>query len=100
MERPMLFTSLLRSVRLWSTRTSIRWPRWHFVPKLTVLEDRTVPSTFVVSNVFDSGPGSLRDTIDNKASSGDTIGFDHNLDGKIITLSAVSCSSTRVLASS
>src|SRR5436853_124737 len=37
------------------------------------LEDRTVPSTFTVSNTNDNGPGSLRDAID-QAQSGANLG--------------------------
>jgi hypothetical protein len=32
-------------------------------PRLEVMEDRTLLSTFVVSNTGDSGPGSLRQAI-------------------------------------
>jgi hypothetical protein len=47
-------------------------------PGLEVLEDRTVPSTFLVNNVGDSGAGSLRQAIlDANAHSGaDVIAFD------------------------
>jgi hypothetical protein len=31
-----------------------------FLPRLEILEDRTLPSTFTVTNLNDSGPGSLR----------------------------------------
>src|SRR5262249_33220859 len=34
-----------------------------FVPRLEILEGRTLPSTFTVLNLADSGAGSLRDTI-------------------------------------
>src|SRR5262250_1422348 len=34
-----------------------------FVPRLDVLEDRTVPSTFTVTNLTDHDPGSLRDAV-------------------------------------
>src|SRR5437588_4484952 len=53
-----------------------------FIPRLESLEDRTVPSTLVVSNSLDKGPGSLRDTI-NHAMSGDTILFAPSLAGQI-----------------
>jgi hypothetical protein len=32
-------------------------------PSLEALEDRTVPSTFTVATLADSGPGSLRDAV-------------------------------------
>src|SRR5262249_54442866 len=35
----------------------------HFVPRLGVLEDRTLPSIFMVNNLADSGPGSLRQAV-------------------------------------
>ena len=37
--------------------------RRSFVPRLDVLEDRTVPSTFTVTNLADGGPGSLRQAV-------------------------------------
>src|SRR5262249_61896247 len=40
-----------------------RHPRQRFVPRLEALEDRTVPSTFTVGTLADSGPGSLRQAI-------------------------------------
>src|SRR5215831_8244658 len=43
--------------------STVRAPRQHFVPRLDVLEDRTLPSTFTVMNLHDSGPGSLRAAI-------------------------------------
>jgi hypothetical protein len=54
---------------------------------LEALEDRTVPSTFTVSNLADSGPGSLRQAIlDANASPGpDLIRFGHDArDGTIV----------------
>jgi hypothetical protein len=56
-------------------------------PVLELLEDRTVLSTLIVLNNFDSGAGSLRDTI-KVASSGDTILFDSSLIGQTITLTS------------
>src|SRR3954453_14052478 len=38
-------------------------PQRSFLPRLEVLEDRTVPSTFTVTNLADSGGGSLRAAI-------------------------------------
>src|SRR6266540_213772 len=38
-------------------------PQRSFLPRLEVLEDRTVPSTFTVTTLADSGPGSLRAAI-------------------------------------
>jgi hypothetical protein len=44
-----------------------RRPKQHrrlgFTPRLEALEDRTVPSTFLVENLADSGPGSLRQAV-------------------------------------
>ena len=47
-------------------------------PRLEVIEDRTLLSTFLVSNTFDSGPGSLRQAIldsNNAVGATNTIGF-------------------------
>src|SRR5262245_3293882 len=40
-----------------------RHRRLGFTPRLEALEDRTVPSTFLVENLADSGPGSLRQAV-------------------------------------
>jgi hypothetical protein len=65
-------------------------PRPHRVmPGLEALEDRTVPSTWTVSSLLDTGvagDGSLRGEI-LVAQSGDTINFDPSLAGQTITLS-------------
>src|SRR5713101_4521482 len=58
-----------------------------FVPRLEILEDRTVPSTLTVLNNLDSGAGSLRNTIKD-ANSGDTIVFAPSLAGQTITLTS------------
>jgi hypothetical protein len=55
-----------------------------FVPRLTLLEDRTLPSTFTVLNLNDSGPGSLRAGI---ASGDATIAFATGLHGTITLMS-------------
>src|SRR5260370_6996419 len=66
----MLLASLLRSRNSDSPRTQRRrrrrlerHPRQRFVPRLVVLEDRTVLSTFTVQNLLDAGPGSLRQAV-------------------------------------
>src|SRR5713101_7862258 len=58
-----------------------------FVPRLELLEDRTVLSTLTVTNPADSGDGSLRAMLA-LASSGDTIIFDPSLAGQTITLTS------------
>jgi hypothetical protein len=57
------------------------------LPRVETLEDRTVPSTLVVRNNHDSGPGSLRDTL-GAAANGDSIVFADSLDGKTIKLTS------------
>jgi hypothetical protein len=52
---------------------------------LLALEDRTLPSVLTVTDLTDSGAGSLRGTIA-QAQSGDTIVFDNSLSGGTITL--------------
>src|SRR5262245_43077075 len=61
-----------------------RVPR-RFGPRLTVLEDRTVPSTFTVKNLDDSGPDSLRAAVAAADASpgADTIRFLGGLHGTI-----------------
>src|SRR5260370_23516299 len=58
-----------------------------FVPRLELLEDRTVLSTLTVTNPADSGAGSLRDAIA-AAQSGDQIVFDTSIKGQTITLTS------------
>jgi hypothetical protein len=71
-----------------------RWGHRHrpsrrssFVPRLLVLEDRTLPSTFTVMNNLDSSDGSLRAAIA-AAQGGDQIVFDPSLRGQTITLTS------------
>jgi len=86
----MWFSSLRR------TRTStcsVRSQAQHqpvarrFRPRLEALEDRWMPSTLTVTNILDSGPGSLRAEIA-AANSGDTINFASSLDGQTVTLTS------------
>src|SRR5262245_12819801 len=65
-EIPMWLRSLLRSPKARSSVASVRRsPRRPAACRLGIetLEDRTVPSTFTVLNVADSGDGSLRAAI-------------------------------------
>src|SRR5262245_13832958 len=79
----MWFTSRIRR-----PKTGPKRPRQsRFVPRLEILEYRTVPSTLIVLNNLDKGAGSLRDTITN-AKSGDTIVFAPSLAGQAITLTS------------
>jgi hypothetical protein len=68
-----------------STRPQTNTRRRAFVPRLDVLEDRTLPSTYTVLNLNDSGPGSLRQAVlDANAHPGaDTINFAQGLHGTI-----------------
>jgi hypothetical protein len=62
--------------------------RRSFVPRLEILEDRTVLSTLTVMSAADDGSRvTLRAAI-SAASSGDTIVFDPSLDGQTITLTS------------
>src|SRR5262249_44386422 len=67
-----------------------------FVPRLVVLEDRTLPSTWTVLNNLDSGDGSLRAAIA-AAHSGDQIVFDPSLHGQTITLTSGQLALTKSL---
>jgi predicted outer membrane repeat protein len=60
--------------------------RLAFRPTLEALEDRWLPSTLTVTNINDSGNGTLRAEIA-AAHNGDTIIFAPSLDGQTITLS-------------
>ena len=56
-----------------------------FVPRLEPLEDRSLPSTFTVTNMNDSGPGSLRAAVlaADAHPGPDTINFKPGLSGTI-----------------
>src|SRR5437588_3266461 len=56
-----------------------------FVPRLEPLEDRSLPSTFTVTNLNDSGPGSLRAAVlaADAQPGPDTINFKPGLSGTI-----------------
>jgi hypothetical protein len=73
-----------KSVR---TRRSVRRPAT-CRPRLESLEARDVPSTLTVTNILDSGAGSLRGDIA-AARSGDTIVFDPSLAGQQIQLTSL-----------
>src|SRR5262245_64270149 len=54
-----------------------------FVPRLEALEDRTLPSTFLVTNLNDSGAGSLRDAVlSADANPGSQVDFAKGLHGR------------------
>ena len=58
-----------------------------FVPRIDLMEDRTLLSTLTVTNNFDGGKGSLRAAVAD-AKSGDTIDFSSKLAGDTITLTS------------
>src|SRR5262245_38996289 len=64
-----------------------RHRRLDFTPRLEALEGRTVPSTFLVENLADSGPGSLRQAVLDANSAAypgaDVINFADGLQGTI-----------------
>jgi hypothetical protein len=70
--------------RLFARKPASVRPRG-YRPRLESLEDRTVPSTLIVTTSADSGTGSLRDAIA-AAASGNTIRFASSLDHQTITL--------------
>ena len=75
-------------VRFWARRPcGVRPRRRRFLPRVDLMEDRTLLSTLTVINKNDSGSGSLRATIA-AASSGDTINFANSLKGQTIKLTS------------
>ncbi len=76
MTRTSFSQPIVRRTRRGSVRSKIT-----FRPRLEYLEDRAVPST--VTNLLDSGPGSLRDAIANTPGGG-TVDFQPGLTGTII----------------
>ena len=64
-----------------------RAPRTRFLPRVDLMEDRTLLSTLTVINTNDSGAGSLRAAI-TAAASGATINFAHSLIGQTIKLTS------------
>ena len=75
----------IRSPRPLHTRPVSAVQRRGFLPRLEALEDRTLPTTFTVLNLDDSGTGSLRQAVlDADASAGpNDIVFAHRLHGTI-----------------
>ena len=65
-----------------SRRNGARVTRTRFLPRLDPMEARTLLSTFMVSNLSDTGTGSLRAAI-TTAGNGDIIDFAHGLHGTI-----------------
>src|SRR5262249_20802826 len=78
-----------------TTRMPAR-PGQSFLPRLEILEDRTVLSTWTVTSPADSGDGSLRAMIA-AAQGGDQIVFDQTLQGKTITLTSGQLAITKSL---
>jgi hypothetical protein len=76
------------TARFWARRPwGARARRRQFLPRVDLMEDRTLLSTLTVMNNKDSGSGSLRFEIA-AASSGDTINFSSNLNGQTIALTS------------
>src|SRR5436190_14502743 len=81
--------SLLRCLKSGSPRQRgcrlERHQRPRFMPRLDVLEDRTLPSTFTVLNLADDGLGSLRAAVlaANTSRGADVIDFAPGLTGTI-----------------
>src|SRR5262249_8003490 len=90
----MLFFSWLRNrpaARTFRRHRALAGPPRTFVPRLTALEDRTLPSTFMVTSLADSGPGTLRAGV---ASGADTIKFAPGLHGTIALAGEIAITSS------
>ena len=76
-------------MRVWSwlRPQTTRATRTRFLPGIDRMEDRTLLSTWMVTNTNDSGTGSLRYEV-GQASSGDAVDFASNLSGQTITLAS------------
>src|SRR5262245_13159011 len=73
---------LFRGARSRTLRRASVSQQRSFVPRLEALEDRSLPSTLTVTNLADSGGGSLRGQLA-AAAPGDTIDFVPSLSGTI-----------------
>ena len=75
--------------RFWARRRrhGTRSSRRQFLPRVDLMEDRTLLSTVTVTNNNDNGPGSLRAAIAS-ATGGETIDFASRLKGETITLTS------------
>jgi len=82
--RSSVFTKSMSTKAQSPVRT--RLSRSRCMPQLESLEDRTQPSTLTVTNLHDSGAGSLRAAI-TAASNGTTIDFAKGLHGTITLIS-------------
>ena len=91
MSLPNVWTRVLRRRASWRRRQQTQRQPAHLgrslVPRIELLEDRTVLSTWTVTNPADSGDGSLRAAIAG-AQSGDQVVFDTSLKGQTITLTS------------
>src|SRR5262249_13611019 len=84
-EAIMFLTWLWQRWNRKQTRPGTRPSRPRFLPRLEALEDRTLPSTFTVTTLSDSGAGSLRSAVQsaNLHPGADVIQFASGLTGSI-----------------
>src|SRR6516225_3286050 len=75
---------------------TVAFPRPWFRPRIEILEQRTVLSTWTVTSPADSGDGSLRAMIA-AAQDGDQIVFDDSLHGQTIRLTSGQLALTKSL---